>query len=108
METIGERIRRIRKDREYRQEDLAPLVGMTQSSLSYVESKNKVFTAEQLMALCRVLQVSPEYIVFGGEEEDMGTIEIMQLFKQLPPKERDMLLRTARALLPTGENSAAA
>lgn len=92
-----------------RQTEFAPMVLMTQSSLSDdVESKNKSFTAEQLMALCRVLLVSPDHIVFGGEEDDMGTIEMMQLFKALPPQQREFLLTSARALLPSQTNSDAA
>lgn len=83
------------------------MVHMKQSSLSDVESKNKEFNAVQLLALCRVLQVSPEYIVYGGEEEDMGTIEIVQLFKTLGPSEREMILKTARALQPQANSNAA-
>jgi len=60
------------------------------------------------MALCRVLQVSPDHVVYGGEEEDMGTIEMMQLFKALPPMQREFLLTSARALQPPKANKTAA
>jgi hypothetical protein len=76
------------------------MVLMKQSSLSDVESKNKDFNATQLLALCRVLQVSPEYIVYGGEEEDMNTIEIVRLFRTLGPAEQEMIIKTAHALQP--------
>ena len=91
-----------------RQTEFAPMVLMTQSSLSDVESKNKEFSAKQLMALCRVLKVSPGYIVEGGQESDMEEIELLRIFKQLPQAERSMLLKTATALLPNKANSLAA
>lgn len=105
METIGKRIRRLRLDRGYkRQDDLGVLVGISQASMSSIESKDQEFSGQQLMALSRVLQVSPEYIIYGGEEEDMGVIEIMQIYKSLPLVEREMLLKMARGLKPDQAN----
>lgn len=109
METIGKRLRRLRIDRGYkRQVEFAPLVLMTQSSLSDVESKDKEFSARQLLAICRVLSVSPEYVVYGGEEEDMNTVELLSLYKQLDQNGRDTLIKLARALVPSKANSKAA
>ena len=105
METIGKRIRRLRIDRGYkRQDDLGSLVGISQASMSSIESKDQEFSGSQLMALSRVLQVSPEYIIYGGEEEDMGAIEIMQIYKSLPVVEREILLKMARSLKPIEAN----
>lgn len=105
METIGKRIRRLRIDRGYkRQDDLGSLVGISQASMYSIESKDQEFSGSQLMALARVLQVSPEYIIFGGEEEDIGVIEIMQIYKSLPLLEREMLLKMARGLKPDQAN----
>ena len=101
METIGTRIRRLRVARGFtRQSDLGDLVGIKQATMSSIESKNQDFSGRDLMNLARVLQVSPEYIIFGGEEEDMGVIEIMQIYKALPLAEREMLLKMARGLKP--------
>lgn len=109
METIGQRIRRLRTERGFkRQVEFAPMVYMTQSSLSDVESKNKEFTARQLLALSRVLRVSPEHIMEGGEDEDMESLELMRIFKQLEQAERQMLLRVALSLLPVKGKSEAA
>ena len=101
METIGTRIRRLRVARGFtRQSDLGDLVGIKQATMSSIESKNQDFSGRDLMNLARVLQVSPEYIIFGGEEEDMGVIEIMQIYNALPLAEREMLLKMARGLKP--------
>lgn len=101
METIGQRIRRLRVARGFaRQEDFAPLVLMTQSSLSYVESKEKEFTARQLLAMSRVLHTSPEYIMDGGREEDMQYLELSRIYKELSDADRETLLKLAHALRP--------
>ena len=105
METVGKRIRRLRIDRGYkRQDDLGVLVGISQASMSGIESKDQDFSGRDLMNLSRALTVSPEYIVYGGDEEDMGEIEIMQIYKSLPILEREMLLKMARGLKPDQAN----
>jgi len=99
METIGKRIRRLRIERGFtRQVEFAPMVLMTQSSLSDVESKDKEFSAKQMLALCRVLQVSPDYLMEGGREEDMGSLELLRIYKNLQEAEREILIRMARGL----------
>jgi transcriptional regulator with XRE-family HTH domain len=109
MENIGQRIKRLRTERGLRQKDLVASVdAVKQSTLSAIESLNLDFGAVALMQFSRALMVSPEYIVYGGEEEDMGTVEIVQLFKALPAQEREMLLKTARALLPNTSHIKAA
>ena len=105
METIGKRIKRLRMDRGFkRQSDLGDIVGISQATMSGIESKDQDFSGRDLMSLSRALMVSPEYIIFGGEEEDMGVIEIMQIYKSLPLVEREMLLKMARGLKPDQAN----
>lgn len=110
MENVGQRIQRLRKEMGFvRQDDLCTLVPeVGQSTLSDIESKNKSFSALALLQFSKALMVSPEYIVYGGEREDMGTIEIAQLFKSLAPQEREMLLITARAFSANAAKSKAA
>ena len=101
MENIGQRIRRLRQERGMnRQAELCALVDVTQSTLSDIESKNKSFSAVVLMQLSKALTVSPGYIVYGGEEEDMGAIELIEVYNALPKLERELLLRAARSFLP--------
>lgn len=108
METIGQRIKRLRLDRGYtRQTEFAPLVFMTQSSLSYVEAKDKEFTARQLLALAKILHVSPEYIMHGGREEDMNYLELSRIYKELSDDNRATLLKLAHALMPSANSQAA-
>lgn len=101
MENTGQRIRRLRKERGIeRQSELCALVpDLGQSTLSDIESKNKSFSASVLLGLARALKVSPDYIVSGVGEEDLGTVEIVELFKTLSQPAREMLLIAARGLV---------
>ena len=81
------------------------MVSMTQSSLSDVESKNKAFTALQLMEMCSVLRTTPEYIVYGTDEGGEMYLELKRIFNALTDQERETLLRMARALMPDTANA---
>ena len=99
METIGTRIRRLRKALGMdRQAQLSELVGITQSTLSDIESKNKDFSAQVLYKFASALMCSPEYIMTGEGEEDVGSYELMAIYKSITPDEREMLLKMARGL----------
>ena len=110
METIGKRIKRLRQLRGFkRQDDLGQLVGISQASMSSIESKDLEFSAQNLYDLARVLVVTPEYIMYGiGEDEDMGSLELAQIYKSLTPEGRATLLKMARVLMPDQANEMAA
>jgi len=58
METIGQRIKRLRDDRELDQIPFAQRCGIGQSTLSGIEKHNKRFSAQTLYAFARELEVS--------------------------------------------------
>lgn len=99
METIGQRIRRLRKARGMeRQEQLSGPVGITQSTLSDIESKNKDFSAKNLYAFARELEVSPDEIMFGTQGEVVGQSELIRIFSELSQEQRDIVLSMVRGL----------
>lgn len=100
METIGQRIRRLRLDRGIdKQADIAKPAGITQSTLSDIESKNKSFSATVLYALAKELGVSTDEIMFGSPgEEVMGQAELVRIFIELTPDQREMVLQMVRGL----------
>ena len=110
METIGQRIRRIRKERGIdRQEDLAPLCGIKQSTLSDIESKNREFSATVLYAFAKALEVSTDEIMFGTKEDIVGQSELIRIFTNLSPEQRKIVLGMMRGLEATNQpNSQAA
>jgi|APLak6261662433_1056034.scaffolds.fasta_scaffold11381_3 transcriptional regulator with XRE-family HTH domain len=99
METIGQRIRRIRKERGIdRQEDLAPLCGIKQSTLSDIESKNREFSATVLYAFAKALEVSTDEIMYGTKEEIVGQSELIRIFSELSQEQRNFVLSMMRGL----------
>lgn len=99
METIGQRIRRLRKERGIeRQEDLAPLCGIKQSTLSDIESKNREFSATVLYAFATALDVSTDEIMYGTQGEIVGKAELVRIFAGLSPDQREVVLSMVRGL----------
>lgn len=60
---IGERIRRIRLNKNYSQEQLGKMVGVTKVSISGYENGTRVPKLEQFEKLVTVLDVSPSYLL---------------------------------------------
>ncbi|MBO5414011.1 MAG: helix-turn-helix transcriptional regulator [Bacilli bacterium] len=60
---IGERIRRIRLSKNYSQEQLGKLVGVTKVSISGYENGTRIPKLEQFEKLISVLDVSPSYLL---------------------------------------------
>lgn len=81
-----------------RQEDLAPKLGIGQSTLSDIEKHNKEFSASVLVALIKELNVSVDEIMYGHQGEVVGQSELTRIFAALSPADRDALLRMARGL----------
>ncbi|USD68103.1 S24 family peptidase [Vibrio sp. SCSIO 43136] len=72
-ETIGERIRRVRKELKLSQQELAKRVGVSATSVVFWErDENK---PKDLIAVCEVLRVNPNWLKTGqGEREITSNI----------------------------------
>jgi len=81
-----------------RQAQLADPVGITQSTLSDIESKNKDFSALVLYAFARELEVSTDEIMFGTQGEIVGQSELIRIYTELKPEQRDIVLQMVRGL----------
>lgn len=104
MATIGERVRLLRKKRGLSQVELAARVGITQGSLSLIETnKTEVPAGETLAALCRVLKTTPDFIIAGAGDPDsiesaMQEHELVHLWRDLPQDARLLVLENAQAV----------
>lgn len=104
MATIGERVRLLRKKRGLSQVELAARVGITQGSLSLIETnKTEVPAGETLAALCRVLQTTPDFLIAGAGDPDsiesaMQEHELVHLWRDLPQDARLLVLENAQAV----------
>lgn len=65
---IGKRIRMSRKAKGFTQEQLAEKIDMSTNNLSFLECGNTGLSVPTLMELCRHLDVSSDYILFGTQQ----------------------------------------
>lgn len=61
--SIGPRVRQLRKERRWTQENLAVVLGISQGHLSQLERGNNSFSAEQLISILKNFNVSLDDIV---------------------------------------------
>lgn len=98
METIGNRVRDLRKAKGFaRQSDLGKLVGVDQSVISDIEN-GAGFKADVLMALCEHLDTTAEYLMLGDEQMSSGEAEILSLYRKTNDEGRIAMIVTARGL----------
>ena len=84
---VGKRIKQARKAKGYTQEELAEIIYMNPNSLSRLENATMGLSLSTLVALCRTLEVSADYLLFGAES---GTEQssVSHLLASLTPKEQ--------------------
>lgn len=77
METIGQRIKRLREGYEYSQDFVAKKVGVSRVAVTKWESGQTAnLKLGNLMNLCKLLNVSVEYLIYGevpGTEKTKNT-----------------------------------
>jgi transcriptional regulator with XRE-family HTH domain len=102
METIGSRIRLLRTSQRLTQIQLADLLDIKQNTLSELETgKSVVMSATTLEAICRVLVTTPSFVLYGVRNGDsvetaMMEAELTAIFRELPEKAQEALLKDAR------------
>lgn len=98
--SVGEKIRGLRNDRGLNQCDLAKRVGMSQASLSEIESGRTNFPASNnLLKIAAVLGVDPNYFVGASEKPSPANIEIDRLILSVESVE-EAIVHADRKLAP--------
>ena len=64
---IGERVRTARKRLQMSRDALAEQLGISTLFLGYIECGQKGMSIDTLLALCKALNVSADYILMGRE-----------------------------------------
>lgn len=97
-ETLGDRIARLRKAKEWTQEDLAKRAGIRQSFIGALEAGNQQ-TSGYLPEIARALGVDAYWLKTGMETiigEDRRINEIVVLLKRMSDTGRAIVLDKAR------------
>ncbi|QZN97817.1 LexA family protein [Symbiopectobacterium purcellii] len=82
-ESIGQRIRRRRKDLRLTQASLGSRIGLSGSAISQWEDNKTSPNGDSLISLSRELQCSPEFILYG--EDSVSNVELAAVDSRLVP-----------------------
>ncbi len=74
--TISERILKVLKDRNMTQAEFAKQVGIATSTISEWKKRKTNPTADRIMDICNVLQITPEQLLTGKGIEDEENITV--------------------------------
>lgn len=75
-ETIGERIKFLRKEKKLSQEELGTAIGLTQNNISKMENGDVSLTIDNLLLIASFFNVSTDYICTGQKNDNiLNTLE---------------------------------
>ena len=71
METLGTRLKALRKTKKITQQQLADAIGVSKTSVIYWEKDDNLPKHESLMALSKALSVTPDFLLSGKSSGDL-------------------------------------
>lgn len=80
---IGLRIRKLRRDKNITQEQLAELVGVSCSFVGHIERGEKILSLETLARLSKAFDADMHYLVFGCYSASSANSEFLNEFREL-------------------------
>ena len=95
MDSLGQRIKDLRKSRHLKQDDLAEVLGLSRGQISNLEHDRRSLSLKQLETLCSFFKVDMEYFgIHPTAEETISLLERAKLIfesDEVPDKEKDEL-----------------
>lgn len=102
METLGERIRELRKSRNLKQDDLAEVLGLSRGQISNLEHNRRSLSLKQLQKLCKLFKVDMEYFgISVTAEESIAVLERAKLLFESEKVSKDTKNELYFALMQT-------
>ena len=89
---IGKRLASARKEKNYTQEKLANLSGLSVKMISAAENGHKAMRPENIIRICECLCISTDYLLCG-ESAKLHSLAQHDEIKQLSPKQKEALSR---------------
>lgn len=103
--TLGGRLRTLRKSRGYTQLEMAKAMGISQGNYSSIENGVTRDPAASVIArACKFLHTTAEYLMFGaGNTADAQELILMEqeavfLLRNAKPQSRELAMRSLRAI----------
>ena len=109
---MGIRIRGVRRERGWTQDQLANAVGVSRSAVAQWETGRAGQVTTNLTRIAEVLEIGVEYLMYGDDkrtpaEARLGDeLAILRLFRECSSDDRQFLLRTARRLVAVSRQEA--
>ncbi len=101
---IGARIRDVRQERGWTQDQLATAVGVSRSAVAQWETGRAGQITGNLTRIAASLDVGVEYLMYGTdkraptEARQGDELALLRLYRECAAEDRQMLLRMARRL----------
>ena len=86
---IGQRLREKREQAGYTREKLGELCSLSPRFIANVEFGDSTFSLDSLIAVCRVLSCSSDYLLFGNSVDNGAWSEQISKLRQLDIKYRE-------------------
>lgn len=98
--TVGRKIRLLRKHKGLTQFELAELIDVSESYVSYLENGFKFVSVENLIAIANALDTTPDFLLAEYLSGSKGTIfdEVLVLLGDCTPEEFQLLCAQLQSL----------
>ena len=90
LKEIGKSLLSARKAKDYTQEQVANLTGLSIKMISAAENGHKAMRPENIIKICECLSISTDYLLCG-EPARLSTLIDYDEIKKLSPKQREAL-----------------
>lgn len=97
---IGQRIKKIRKQKHFTQEKLAESLEVSTVYISQVENGKTKLSLEMLIRIASLLDTDPGYFITGVSytTKDYLKSDIAQFLKDFPPEQRQLIIDIAKLI----------
>lgn len=93
---IGQRIRQLRTINDFTQAEFAELADISVNFLSEIENGKKGLSQDTLAKICRQLNISADYILFGTKQK---FVSLVDLANSLTIEELETTIRYLESLI---------
>lgn len=101
---MGKRIYNLRRDKGFTRKFLSSKTGISSKFLYEIEMKEKGFSAQTLVKLCRALNVTADYILFGHEKNRYDR-ELTATIEKFTPDTIDVINRLIKIAKKLAKNN---
>ncbi len=111
---IGTRVRDVRRERGWTQDEFAQRVGVSRSAVAQWETGRAGQVTGNLTRIAEVLDVGVEYLTHGDDKRAPGQVSqgdelaLLRLYRECSPEDRQLVLRMLRRLTLQRQNAAPA